>query len=69
MADTSHGIGGLTYDKKKRSLPGELNIFFALILIVIIFEILGQVLPYMNNQSDLAYQTRSFGYSDRKSVV
>ena len=53
MADTSHGVGGLTYDKKKRSLPGELNIFLALIIIVIIFEILGQVLPYMNGQSFL----------------
>ena len=53
MADTSHGIGGLTYDKSKRSLPSELNIFMALIIIVVIFEILGQVLPYMNNQSFL----------------
>ena len=29
MADTSHGTGGLTFDKRKRALPGELNIFFA----------------------------------------
>lgn len=57
MADTSHGIGGLTYDKSKRSLPSELNIFLALIIIVVIFEILGQVLPYMNNQSFL-FDTR-----------
>lgn len=57
MADTSHGVGGLTYDKSKRSLPNELNIFMALIIIVVIFEILGQVLPYMNNQSFL-FDTR-----------
>lgn len=53
MADTSHGTGGLTFDKKKRALPGELNIFLALIVIVVVFEILGQVLPYMDNQSFL----------------
>ena len=35
MADTSHGTGGLTFDKRKRALPGELNIFFALIIIIL----------------------------------
>ncbi len=53
MADTSHGTGGLSFDRKKRSWPGEINIFLALILIVAIFELLGQVLPYMNGQSFL----------------
>ncbi len=57
MTDTSHGIGGLTYDKTKRSWPNEMNIFFALLIIVVIFEILGQILPYMNNQSFL-FDTR-----------
>jgi len=57
MADTSHGTGGLTFDQKKRSLPGELNIFLALIIIIVIFECLGQVLPYMNDQSFL-FDTR-----------
>ncbi len=57
MADTSHGTGGLPFDEKKRSIPGEVNIFFALILIVVIFEVLGQVLPYMDNQSFL-FDTR-----------
>lgn len=51
MSGTSHGIGGLTYDKKKRAWPNEVNVFFALILIIAVFEILGQVLPYMNGQS------------------
>lgn len=53
MSDTSHGIGGLKFDPKKRSWPNELNIFFALILIIITFEALGQLLPYMNDQSFL----------------
>ncbi|MGI9391367.1 MAG: ABC transporter permease [Boseongicola sp.] len=57
MTDTSHGVGGLTFDKTKRSWPNEMNIFFALLIIVIIFEILGQILPYMNNQSFL-FDTR-----------
>lgn len=57
MTDTSHGTGGLTFDKTKRSWPNEMNILFALIIIVVIFEILGQVLPYMNNQSFL-FDTR-----------
>jgi len=53
MADKEHGIGGLKYDEKKRSWPNELNIFLALIVIIAIFEILGQTLPYMNDQSFL----------------
>ncbi len=51
MSDTSDGTGGLTYDKSKRQWPNELNVFGALILIIAIFEILGQVLPYMDGQS------------------
>ena len=57
MSDTSHGTGGLTFDKTKRSWPNEMNILFALIIIVVIFEILGQILPYMNDQSFL-FDTR-----------
>lgn len=53
MTDTSDGIGGLTFDKTKRSWPNEFNIFFALIIIIVIFEVLGQFLPYMNDQSFL----------------
>lgn len=53
MTDTSHGTGGLPFDHKKRSVPGEVNIFFALIIIIAVFEILGQVLPYMEGQSFL----------------
>ena len=53
MTDNTEGIGGLKYDKTKRAWPNELNIFFALIAIVLIFEALGQLLPYMNGQSML----------------
>ena len=51
MAESSHGTGGLTFDTTKRSWPNEVNIFIALILIIGIFEALGQILPYMNGQS------------------
>lgn len=51
MAETSHGTGGLTFDVKKRAWPNEMNVFIALIAIIAIFELLGQVLPYMNGQS------------------
>ena len=57
MSDGSQGTGGLTFDKSKRQWPNELNVFGALILIIIIFEVLGQVLPYMNGQS-LLFDTR-----------
>ncbi len=61
MADTSHGTGGLKFDKSKRSWPNELNILFALVIIVVIFEALGQILPYMNNQSFLFDTKDRFG--------
>lgn len=57
MADTSHGTGGLTFDKSKRAWPNELNILLALVIIIAIFELLGQILPYMDNQSFL-FDTR-----------
>ena len=44
QAQTTHGIGGLTFDAKKRARPPELNVFFALILIVAVFEALGWLL-------------------------
>ena len=53
MSDTSHGTGGLTFDKTKKTWPSELNVLLALIIIIVIFEFLGQVLPYMNDQSFL----------------
>ena len=43
MADKDVGIGGLVFDKKKRDLPQEMNVFFGLIGICLVFEILGRV--------------------------
>ena len=57
MADTSQGTGGLTFDKSKRSWPNELNILLALVIIIVIFEIIGQTAPYMRGQSFL-FDTR-----------
>lgn len=57
MSSTSHGTGGLTFDDSKRSWPNEVNIVIALVIIVAIFEALGQLLPYMNGQSFL-FDTR-----------
>jgi inositol transport system permease protein len=54
MSDASEGTGGLTYDKSKRSWPNELNVFGALILIIIIFEILGAIFM----QQSLLFDTR-----------
>lgn len=43
MAKAESGIGGLKYDASKRTWPNEINVFFALILIVAAFEILGRL--------------------------
>ncbi|MCK0094469.1 ABC transporter permease [Yoonia sp. F2084L] len=54
MSDASEGTGGLTFDKSKRSWPNELNVFGALILIIVIFEILGAIFM----QQSLLFDTR-----------
>jgi inositol transport system permease protein len=41
MTDAAHGLGGLKYDPKRRARPPELNVFLALVLIVVTFEVLG----------------------------
>ena len=61
MAETSHGTGGLTFDKSKRSWPNELNILLALIIIIAIFEFIGQTFPYMRGQSFLFDTNDRFG--------
>ena len=43
MAEPAHGLGGLKYDPTKKSRPPEMNVFFALIGIVIVFEILNRL--------------------------
>ncbi|PJI91885.1 monosaccharide ABC transporter membrane protein (CUT2 family) [Yoonia maricola] len=54
MSDASEGTGGLTFDKSKRSWPNELNVFGALILIIVAFEILGAIFM----QQSLLFDTR-----------
>ena len=44
MAEASHGIGGLTFDTSKRSMPPEAGVAIALVLIVVVFELLGRFL-------------------------
>jgi len=41
---TSYGTGGLTFDASKRVWPNEFNILAALVLIIVVFEVLGQLL-------------------------
>ena len=43
MANATHGLGGLKYDPAKRTRAPEWNVFGALILIVVIFEILNRM--------------------------
>ncbi len=43
MADATHGLGGLKYDPAKRTRAPEWNVFGALILIVVIFEVLNRI--------------------------
>jgi len=53
MAKKPYGTGGLEQGNHKWSWPTELNIFIALVLIILLFEALGQMLPYMKGQSML----------------
>jgi len=46
MSETSHGVGGLTFDARKRALPPEAGVAIALVLIVAAFELLGRLLMH-----------------------
>lgn len=43
MSQVTHGLGGLKYDPAKKARPQELNVFLALVGIVLAFEILGRL--------------------------
>ncbi|MFN5995554.1 MAG: ABC transporter permease [Paracoccaceae bacterium] len=43
MAEAAHGLGGLKYDPTKKTRAPEWNVFGALVLIVVIFEILNRM--------------------------
>ncbi len=42
MKTNDTGVGGVAYDTSKRTRAPELNVLFALILIVVVFEVLGR---------------------------
>ncbi|RJE84940.1 ABC transporter permease [Paracoccus onubensis] len=44
MPDTSHGVGGLSFEQSKLGLPAEAGVAIALALIVVVFELLGRIL-------------------------
>jgi inositol transport system permease protein len=46
MTQTSPGIGGLTFDARRRGLPPEAGVFLALVLIVVVFEVLGRLVMH-----------------------
>lgn len=43
MSQSTHGLGGLKYDPTKKAKPPELNVFLALVGIVVIFELIGRL--------------------------
>jgi inositol transport system permease protein len=43
VAQAAHGVGGLNYDPAKRTRAPEWNVFGALILIIVVFEILNRI--------------------------
>ena len=43
MAQTQYGIGGLTYDPSRKARPPELNVFLALVVITVAFELIGRL--------------------------
>ncbi len=61
MAEATHGLGGLKYDPTKRNRAPEWNVFAALVLIVLIFEVLNRFnlgwlwneAPFLKGQSFL----------------
>ncbi len=44
MANVTHGVGDVHFDASKRHRPLELNVFLALVLIILVFEVLGWML-------------------------
>ena len=69
MSDTSHGTGGLTFDKSKRQWPNELNVFGALILIIVIFEILGAIFVGQSLLFDSRDRFDSIFYEQRLRII
>ncbi len=43
MAQTTHGVGGVSFDASKRTWPNEINVLLALVLITLVFEVLNRM--------------------------
>ncbi|MBF9033075.1 ABC transporter permease [Rhodobacterales bacterium HKCCE2091] len=71
MAETTqaHGIGGLTFDSKKRHWPNEFNVFIALLIMIGIFEVLGQVVMGQSFLFDSAGRFDSIFNEARLTII
>jgi inositol transport system permease protein len=69
MSKASHGIGGLTYDDKKKARAPEWNVFIALVLIVVIFEGLGALLMHQSFLFDTADRYGSIFNEARLKII
>jgi len=54
MAETTHGVGGLTFDSRKRTMPPELGVFIALVVITLVFEVMNRM-----NGGSFLFNTRA----------
>jgi inositol transport system permease protein len=43
LAQNVHGVGGVGFDMSKRTWPNEVNVFLALVLLVLAFELIGRL--------------------------
>jgi inositol transport system permease protein len=54
VAQTAHGVGGVSFDASKRSWPNEINVLLALVLITLVFEVLNRL-----NGGSFLFNTRA----------
>lgn len=69
MAEAAHGTGGLTFDRTKKSWPNEVNVFAALVLIILIFEGLGALLMGQSFLFDTADRFDSIFNEQRLKII
>ncbi len=69
MMSTSQGLGGLKYDPKKRARAPEWNVFIALILIIVVFEILGAALMGQSFLFDSAHRFDTIFNEQRLKII
>jgi inositol transport system permease protein len=69
LAKSDTGVGGLSYDASKRALPAELNVFFALLLIVAAFEILGRIFLGDSFLFNMQPEAKTFFNEQRLQII